>query len=30
MAGLLENNQTEDGIMLPEVLQRYFGADRIS
>jgi seryl-tRNA synthetase len=30
MAGLLENNQTSAGIMLPEVLHRYFGADRIS
>ena len=30
MAGLLENNQTADGIMLPTVLHRYFGADRIA
>lgn len=30
MACLLENNQTAEGIMLPEVLHRYFGADRIS
>lgn len=29
VAALLENNQTEDGIRLPEVLHRYFGADRI-
>lgn len=30
MAGLLENNQTADGIMLPTVLHRYFGTDRIA
>ena len=29
MACLLENNQTEKNIKLPEVLQRYFGADVI-
>ncbi|MDE1192225.1 MAG: serine--tRNA ligase [Arachidicoccus sp.] len=29
MAALLENNQTENGILLPEVLQRYFGAKAI-
>ena len=29
MAALLENNQTEDGINLPEVLQNYFGAKKI-
>jgi seryl-tRNA synthetase len=26
VACLLENNQTEDGILLPEILHRYFGA----
>ena len=30
MAGLLENNQTTEGIMLPAVLHRYFGSDRIA
>lgn len=30
MACLLENNQTKEGILLPEVLHRYFGSDRIS
>ncbi|WP_343700114.1 serine--tRNA ligase [Chitinophaga sp.] len=30
MACLLENNQSAEGIMLPEVLHRYFGKDRIS
>jgi len=30
MAGLLENNQTAEGIMLPAVLHRYFGSDRIA
>lgn len=30
LAALLENNQAEDGIMLPAVLLPYFGADRIS
>lgn len=29
MACLLENNQTEAGIVLPEVLRRYFGAEKI-
>jgi seryl-tRNA synthetase len=29
VAALLENNQTEEGILLPEVLHRYFGGDRI-
>ncbi|WEK37298.1 MAG: serine--tRNA ligase [Candidatus Pseudobacter hemicellulosilyticus] len=29
MACLLENNQTANGIRLPEVLHRYFGADSI-
>ena len=29
MAGILENNQTTEGIMLPTVLHRYFGSDRI-
>jgi seryl-tRNA synthetase len=27
LAALLENNQTENGITIPEVLQSYFGAD---
>src|SRR6266498_5946330 len=30
MASLLENNQTEDSIKLPFVLQKYFGAEMIS
>lgn len=30
VACLLENNQTADGILLPEVLHKYFGADKIS
>lgn len=30
LACLLENNQTTEGIILPEVLHRYFGSDRIS
>lgn len=30
LACLLENNQTPEGINIPEVLQRYFGSDRIS
>jgi seryl-tRNA synthetase len=30
VACLLENNQTKEGILLPEVLHRYFGSDRIS
>lgn len=29
VACLLENNQTADGILLPEILHRYFGADKI-
>lgn len=29
VAALLENNQTEEGIMLPDVLHSYFGNDRI-
>ena len=29
MAALLENNQTENGIVLPEVLRQYFGADKL-
>ena len=29
VAALLENNQTEDGINLPEVLWKYFGAEKI-
>ena len=29
MAALLENNQTEDGILLPEVLHTYFGKSKI-
>ena len=29
VAALLENNQTEDGIRLPEVLWTYFGAEKI-
>lgn len=29
LAGLLENNQTEDGIKIPEVLVKYTGFDRI-
>lgn len=29
MAALLENNQAEDGIRIPEVLQPYFGADML-
>ena len=29
VAALLENNQGEDGIVLPEVLHRYFGGERI-
>jgi len=27
LAALLENNQTENGIVIPEVLRPYFGAD---
>lgn len=30
LAALLENNQTENGINIPEVLQSYFGADILS
>lgn len=30
LACMLENNQNEEGIKLPKVLQPYFGADRIS
>lgn len=30
MAALLENNQTENGITIPEVLRPYFGADVIN
>ncbi len=30
VACLLENNQTADGILLPEILHKYFGADKIS
>jgi seryl-tRNA synthetase len=30
MASLLENNQTEDGIKIPVVLYKYFGAEMIS
>ncbi|MFY7839315.1 MAG: serine--tRNA ligase [Lacibacter sp.] len=30
MAALLENNQTENGIVIPEVLRSYFGADMIN
>ena len=29
VAALLENNQTEDGIALPEVLWKYFGEEKI-
>ena len=29
VAALLENNQTEEGILLPEVLHTYFGSDKI-
>jgi seryl-tRNA synthetase len=29
VASLLENNQTPNGIRLPKVLQRYFGAEVI-
>jgi seryl-tRNA synthetase len=29
VAALLENNQTSDGIELPQVLQKYFGAEKI-
>jgi seryl-tRNA synthetase len=30
LASLLENNQTENGIKIPEVLQSYFGADMLN
>lgn len=30
MAALLENNQTENGLVIPEVLRPYFGADMIN
>lgn len=30
LAGLLENNQTAEGIKIPAVLQKYFGAEMIS
>jgi len=30
LACILENNQTEDGIVIPEVLRPYFGGDKIS
>lgn len=30
VAAILENNQTEEGILLPGVLHAYFGSDRIS
>jgi seryl-tRNA synthetase len=30
MAGLLENNQTKDGIRIPEALVPYTGFDKIS
>lgn len=30
LAGILENHQAEDGINIPEPLQKYFGADKIS
>ena len=30
LASILENNQTENGIKIPQVLQRYFGAEIIS
>ena len=29
VASLLENNQTADGIVIPEVLRKYTGFDRI-
>jgi seryl-tRNA synthetase len=29
MAGILENYQTEDGIIIPEVLRPYTGFDKI-
>jgi seryl-tRNA synthetase len=30
LAGILENYQTEDGIVIPEVLRSYTGFDKIS
>jgi len=30
LASLLENNQTENGILIPEVLRPYFGSDMIA
>jgi seryl-tRNA synthetase len=30
VACLLENNQTKDAIVLPEVLHKYFGSDKIN
>jgi len=30
VAALLENNQTEEGILLPEILHTYFGSDKIT
>lgn len=30
LASLLENNQTENGIIIPEVLRPYFGAEKIA
>jgi seryl-tRNA synthetase len=30
MAAILENNQTTDGIIIPEVLRPYFGSDRLN
>lgn len=30
LAGILENHQAEDGINIPEPLQKYFGAEKIS
>jgi seryl-tRNA synthetase len=29
MAALLENNQTEKGIQLPQILHQYFGASAV-
>jgi seryl-tRNA synthetase len=30
VASLLENNQTKDGIQLPQILHKYFGASSIN
>jgi seryl-tRNA synthetase len=30
VAAILENNQTEDGIVVPEVLRKYTGFDMIN